>query len=275
MKIFIALFWLLLCVCSASAQADTLLLLHGYLGSTQEWDRVGIVEQLDSAGWSNAGVLQLNNEVVQSSGDRHLRTRRLYKVALSSEQPVEDQARQLHHYVEYVRTQHAGEQIILVGHSVGGIVARMYMVERPNADLIALITIASPHLGTDKAEIMEIFPQELLVWLEPIPGVNRLYRSQGLFFDLIPNRSDNLIGWLNYQEHPPAQYYSIVRDSAENQLNMSIPLQDYIVPSWSQDMNEIYALRGRNKTYRVKSMHSLNKKDGEVLQKILVRIYTI
>ena len=219
--------------------------------------------------------MQLDNETVRSSGNRQSQTRRLYKAALSSEQAIENQARQLHHYVEYIRKQHAGEQIIFVGHSAGGIVARLYMVEQVSDDLIALITIASPHLGTDKAEIMKMFPQELLAWLEPIPGVNRLYRSQGLFFDLIPNRSDNLIGWLYYQEHPPAQYYSIVRKTAENQSNKSILLQDYIVPSWSQDMNEVYALRGRNKTYRVESMHGLNKKDGEVLQKILVQIYTI
>ncbi len=275
MKTFTSLCWLSLYVCPMSVNADTLLLLHGYLGSSQDWTHSGIVDHLDATGWSNAGALNLNNKIIHSSKAKELRTRRLYTVELASEQSIEIQSRQFHHYVEYVRKQHVGEQIILVGHSAGGIVARLYMVERPSADLIALITIASPHLGTDKAEYAQAISQELLAWLEFMPGVDRLYQLQSLFFDLIPNRSDNLIGWLNYQNHPPAQYYSIIRDSVEHQSNIVIPLQDYIVPSWSQDMNEVYALRGRSKTYHVNGMHYLNKKDAKVLQQILVDLYTI
>ena len=275
MKTLLSLCLLLLFVCPMSVNADTLLILHGYLGSNKDWNHSGIVDHLDAAGWSNAGVLKFNNKLIHSNKPKELRTRRLYTVELTSEQSIVTQSRQFHHYVEYVRKQHVGEQIILVGHSAGGIVARLYMVERPNADLIALITIASPHLGSDKAEYAQAISQELLAWLELIPGVDRLYQLQGLFFDLLPNRSDNLIGWLNYQEHPSAQYYSIVRDSVEHQSNIVIILQDYIVPSWSQDMNEVYALRGRSKTYHVKGMHNLNKKDAKVLQQILVDLYTI
>lgn len=275
MKTLISLCWLLLFVCPMTVNADTLLLLHGYLGSSQDWNHSGIVDHLDAAGWSNAGALKFHNKIIHSSKSKELRTRRLYTVELASAQSIETQSRQFHHYVEYVRKQHVGEQIILVGHSAGGIVARLYMVERPNTDLIALITIASPHLGTDKAEYAQAISQELLAWLEFIPGVDRLYQLQGLFFDLIPNRTDNLIGWLNYQEHPSAQYYSIVRDSVEHQSNIVIPLPDYMVPSWSQDMNEVYALRGRSKTYYVNGMHNLNNKDAQVLQQILVDLYSI
>lgn len=275
MKTLISLCWLLLFVCPMTVNADTLLLLHGYLGSSQDWNHSGIVDHLDAAGWSNAGALKFHNKIIHSSKSKELRTRRLYTVELASAQSIETQSRQFHHYVEYVRKQYVGEQIILVGHSAGGIVARLYMVERPNTDLIALITIASPHLGTDKAEYAQAISQELLAWLEFIPGVDRLYQLQGLFFDLIPNRTDNLIGWLNYQEHPSAQYYSIVRDSVEHQSNIVIPLPDYMVPSWSQDMNEVYALRGRSKTYYVNGMHNLNNKDAQVLQQILVDLYSI
>ena len=115
----------------------------------------------------------------------------------------------------------------------------------------------------------------MFAWLEPIPGINTLYASQGLFFDLIPNRSDNLIGWLNHQQHPSAQYFSIVRKENNSHTAVDIILQDFIVPVWSQDMNEVFALRGRSRTYHVGKMHGLNENDGEILQKILISLYSI
>ena len=264
-----------LCVLSTYAYADTLLLAHGYLGSSQQWHRAGIVEELDRGGWRNAGELRLVNEVVKIKKNPPATMRRMYTLSLQSESSIEYQAGQLNHYVEHVRKRHPDEQIILVGHSAGGVVARLYMVEQSSDDLIALITIASPHLGTDKAQYIELLPNDILAWLEPIPGINTLYRSQGLFFDLVPNRSDNLIGWLNYQEHPPAQYFSIVREPTDDSFVENLPIHDFIVPSRSQDMNEVYALRGRSKTYRLGGIHNLSRKDGEILQKILISLYTI
>ena len=259
---------------SFNTQADTLLLLHGYMGSTYEWQRSGIVNTLHDSGWRDAGSLHIVDNVVQKKKKPGPNLRRSYTLALQSENSIEDQATQLDRYVEYVRAKHPGEQIIFIGHSAGGVVARLYMVEQRQQDLIALITIASPHLGTDKAEYLKLFSLNLFAWLEPIPGLNKLYHSQGLLFDLIPNRSDNLIGWLNYQEHPQAQYISVVRDNSETE-EFDLPLQDFIVPSWSQDMNEVYALRGRCETFKTRSMHNLSKKDALVLQKILVGLYTI
>jgi len=251
------------------SNADTVLLLHGYLGSTHEWQRAGIVKQLDDSGWLNAGLLKIQSDRVVASNVSHQYTRRLYNLQLASEQSIDNQAKQLGQYIDYVRHKHADEQIILIGHSAGGVVARTYMVDKPNVDLTALVTIASPHLGTKNAEFAQSVSENLPIWVSGIPGIEKLYRSQGLFFDLMPNRSDNLIAWLNYQPHPQAQYYSIVREETDDAI------QDFVVPSWSQDMNEVYALRGRSKTYTIKSMHSLTNKDGELIKKILLDLYTI
>ena len=267
-----SLFCLLLLTISSAIHADTILLLHGYLGSSYEWQRSGIVEQLDSAGWQNAGVLIINKERVLSSNDiasEDSHIHRLYSLELASEQSIDQQADQLDRYVEYVRYHHPEEQIILIGHSAGGVVARLYMVKKPSEDLGALVTIASPHLGTKNAEYAQSISEKYLVWLNGIPGVAKLYRSQGLYFDLIPGRADNLIAWLKYQEHPQARYYSIVRIETDDAI------QDFVVPSRSQDMNEVYALRGRSTTYEVKSMHGLTSNDGKLLKSILIDLYTI
>lgn len=253
----------------SAVYADTVLLLHGYLGSSQEWQRSGIVDQLDSVGWNDAGVLNIEDDRVQSSKLESSYTRRLYSVELPSEQAIDKQAKHLDQYIKFVQHKHVDEQIILAGHSAGGIVARLYMVQNPLQNLSALITIASPHLGTKNAALAQTVSENVLVWVDGIPGVEKIYRSQGLFFDLSPGRSDNLIGWLNYQEHPQARYYSIVREESKDHL------QDFVVPSSSQDMNEVFALRGRSKTYQIKSLHSLSIKDAEVMKTILIDLYTI
>jgi pimeloyl-ACP methyl ester carboxylesterase len=262
-----------------AASADTVLLLHGYLGTSYEWQRSGIVQQLDSASWKDAGVLAINNDRViaqkektskeKANKEKTKSSRRVYSAQLASVQSIDTQAEQLDQYIKYVRHGHPGEQIILVGHSAGGVVARLYMVKNPSDDLSALVTIASPHLGTKNAEYAQTISENILVWVEGVPGVEKLYRSQGLFFDLIPDRSDNLIAWLNVQEHPLARYYSIIREETDDAM------QDFIVPSWSQDMNKVHALRGRSETYTLKSMHSLSAKDGEILKTILIDLYTI
>lgn len=260
---------LILFTAPASVLADTVVLLHGYLGSSVEWQRSKIIQQLDSSSWQDAGVLNIQNDRVLSSQEKTNSTRRTYRVNLTSEQSIDAQAEQLDQYIEYVRHHHPDQQIILVGHSAGGVVARLYMVKNQSDDLRALVTIASPHLGTQNAEYAQTISENILSWVEGVPGAEKLYRSQGLFFDLIPGRSDNLIAWLNVQKHPSARYYSIVREETDGAI------RDFIVPSWSQDMNEVFALRGLSETYTVKSLHSLTSKDGEILKSILFDLYTI
>jgi pimeloyl-ACP methyl ester carboxylesterase len=269
MKKFASLFCAFAFIAPSIVYADTVLLLHGFLGSSNEWYRSGIIKQLDSAGWQNAGVLAIHQDRVIANRKKQDFTRRLYSVELMSEQSIDMQADQLDQYIEYVRYKHPEEQIVLIGHSAGGVVARLYMVKKPRADLSALITIASPHLGTKNAEYAQTISENLLVWVYGIPGVDKLYRSQGLFFDLMPGRSDNLLAWLNYQEHPKARYFSIVREESDDAM------QDFVVPSWSQDMNEVFALRGRSNTYKLKSTHGLSSKDGKLLNDILIKLYTI
>jgi len=273
MKYLYSIIYLFIITVSSSVHADTILLLHGYLGSSVEWQRSGVVGQLNTAGWKHAGILDITEErVISSQKSLHEDdgyTRRLYSLELESENSIDKQANQLDQYINFIRYRHPDEQIILVGHSAGGVVARLYMVKKPAHDLRALVTIASPHLGTKNAEYAQTIAENLLTWVDGVPGLEKLYRSQGLYFDLLPGRADNLIGWLNYQEHPQARYYSIVRMESDDAM------QDFIVPSWSQDMNEVYALRGRSNTYKLKSLHGLSSKDGEILKSILIDLYTI
>ncbi|MCK7500221.1 MAG: GPI inositol-deacylase [Comamonadaceae bacterium] len=50
-----------------------------------------------------------------------------------------------------LEARHPGESFTLVGHSAGGVVARLSVVRGGVGQVKRLITIASPHLGTERA----------------------------------------------------------------------------------------------------------------------------
>lgn len=93
-----------------------------------------------------------------------------------------------------------------------------------------------------------------------------LGRSEGLYFDLVRERPGSLLFWLNRQPHPPARYVSVVRDESLSWVG------DLVVPVWSQDMNQVIQLRGRAITIPTAGNHGLERKDGELLLRILRRL---
>jgi pimeloyl-ACP methyl ester carboxylesterase len=54
--------------------------------------------------------------------------------------------------VEWVRKKWPAEQIYLVGHSRGGLIARKYLLQEETQNISGLITICSPHAGTQMAK---------------------------------------------------------------------------------------------------------------------------
>jgi hypothetical protein len=139
------------------------------------------------------------------------------------------------------------------------------MVQNPRSGVGALVTIASPHLGTDTAEIGSLIGQTPLSWFAPMVGAGTLNRSQALYRDLSRENPQGVLFWLNRQPHPAARYVSVVR--ADSSL-----LGDLVVPSASQDMNHVPALRGRSVRIEVRDGHGLSPGDGPVLVEILERL---
>lgn len=256
---------LLLAMVSWSVSAETLLLIPGYLSGGSDWRLSGISTTLITAGWQDGGHLNpsLNSPLVV--GPKSRSSKRFYTVALPTEAPVMVQSRELARYVDFVSQKHPGESLYLVGHSAGGIVARYYMVTHPKQRVAALITIATPHGGTDLAEAGLFAGQTPLAWMAPLMGADEINRSQGLYYDLLPEQPGNLLFWLNRQHHPQAEYVSIVRSD-------SGLFGDMVVRPESQDMNFALALRGRSRVIPTASGHSLSFSDGPILREVLRRL---
>jgi pimeloyl-ACP methyl ester carboxylesterase len=249
------------------ARADVLVLVHGYLGDASSWDRSGITNILQQHGWARAGIFTAGPAGVQmipAPGQQSARN--FYSVDLPSEAPILIQVYQLNEILASIERTHAGEPVTLVGHSAGGVVARAALVRGGARNVNALITIASPHLGTDRAEdaldATDIpFPISLVTDFIGGESYDTAMRSRSLYVDLVRPLPGSLLYWLNVQPHPDIEYFSVVR--------ADFGPGDYIVPAYSQDMNNVPALHGRSSLVTIPVHHGLEPLDGAVIVNLL------
>nr|WP_315257698.1 alpha/beta fold hydrolase [uncultured Duganella sp.] len=66
---------------------------------------------------------------------------------------IDDFAPQIHAAVERLRKATGSAQVILVGHSMGGLVARAYLRRHGSAHIARVITLGTPHHGTALAHL--------------------------------------------------------------------------------------------------------------------------
>ena len=267
---FILLFFIGL-LFTGVARADVMVLVHGWAANVDTWVHSGVNLVLVRNGWHDAGVVTTTPGGVQhfpgypsAESDK-----RFYRVQLPSTAPLLLQASHLTAELVFIQKRHPGEDLIVVGHSAGGVIARLALIRPEYVRIKSLVTIASPHLGTPLA-FEGLHAVEGKPFFCPGPGIDflktvfggRQYQylkdSHGAMLDLTPAGGGNLIDWLNQQPHPDIQYHAII--SADG---------DGVVPAASQDLNSVPALRGRAKVYPARYRHGLNPTDGELLLEIL------
>jgi len=167
-----------------------------------------------------------------------------------------------------IQTMHPDESLIIVGHSAGGVVARMALVRGNTDNVKALITIASPHVGTTRANQAieatdESGPFGFVKSFFGGNGYDALRRSRGLLYDLAHPHPGSLLYWLNMQKHPDIKYVSVVR------LNPVGFAGDELVPGYSQDMNNVPTIQGNSSVIVTPAGHTLVAQDGSTLLQIL------
>ena len=253
--------WLL----AGVAQADVLLLVHGYLAQGQTWRESGVMQALRASGWQDCGHQRAQGEQVlfwpvppPSAG--HC----AYTLDLPAEAPLGMQASLLARHVQASGLRHPGAKLHLVGHSAGGVAARLYLVQQPQTPVTTLITIASPHLGTGAADTASGLLNSPLSLLTPfVPGGGTLQRSHWLYTELGQEKPGTLLFWLNRQPHPALRYVSLLRSGRSSLLG------DVAVPVESQDLRRVPALAGRAESYTTPGGHGLEAADGAVIASLL------
>ena len=260
---------------STTGRADVLVLVHGYMSSPDTWEKTHINEILVQEGWKRGGILI-------PAARRHIPDRRqrqnnteaediFYMVELPWQYPLRVQADALNLAMRRILEMRPEEEISLVGHSAGAVVARLWLVQNPLPEVKRLISIAAPNLGTARAE-------DALTLTRPVFGpfdsmrnllggkkYNTVRRSRPLVRDLTPpsRRNPTILYQLNHQPHPAIAYYSIIREDHRGRDS------DWLISADSQDLNNVEALRGRSTSYFMPRDHELSTEDGYLLTRIL------
>lgn len=255
---------------SAGQAGSVLVLVHGYLGSGQSFVQSGVVAELANSGWHYGGDWTMGptgQPQLRGPGSNHPDT--VYTVTLPANAPLIIQADWLSLMRRAIGQQHPDQPMILVGHSAGGVVARLSLVRGGKARVEHLITIASPHLGTERAlQALDATqgggffgPVRRMFTRQAIGGSNydTLRASQSVLIDLTPPAPGNLLGWLNHQQHPNIAYDAVIRDTG---LRMG---GDMLVPAFSQDLNNVPALRGRAQVVLSPAEHWLQRADATII----------
>ena len=257
---------------STSVKADVLLLVHGYQGNVASWDKSGVLPVLNRFGWKPAAVLlgapQGLIPVPLSDPDAK---NKVISLQLDSEARLIGQASVLNAALHWIIDRYPTEAIIIAGHSLGGVVARLSLVQFGAPQVKALITIASPHLGTRRAYqglnvVDDPFPMNKIKEFFGGSDYDTLNRSRGLLMDIVPAIPGKLLYWLNHQPHPPIQYFSIVRTSVNGGLG------DPIVSGYSQDMAHVPAIGNRSVRSIQGFSHFLSLLDGYGLVNIIDKL---
>lgn len=249
---------------SYNLQAKTLVLVHGFTADGMSWRQTGFTQPLLAAGWKDGGGYGFSPQTMLLPRSLSLKGDVFFSVELPSLMNLQEQESLLARYLDHLYTQR-GEAITLVGHSAGGVVARLYTLNPAHKPINGLITIASPHLGTPAANIAQLAGNSPLGMMASFVGGEVLQNSRGLFSDLKEERPYNFLYWMNHQAHPDIHYASIVRDNK----SITRPIKfDFIVPPYSQNMNNIWALRNRSGIAKTTEGHGLSSKDGLLVNKI-------
>jgi triacylglycerol lipase len=262
---------LLLLGSAGLTRADVLVLVHGYLGHASSWEGSGVIRALQGQGWQNGGVLLNVGGVISLRGASPASAEDIvYRVELPSTAPLLLQSRWLGAMLASLQVMHPQQKILLIGHSAGGVVARAALVQGLAPKVTALITIASPHLGTSRAAQALDFTDDSapVSWLKGLVAGDKyqaVRHSRQLLIDLLPAAPGSLLYALNQQQHPDIDYVSIVRPGP-------VGLGDELVPAFSQDMNQVAALRGRSRVKVSASDHELDAGDGQVLVAVLATL---
>ena len=254
---------------SLQLQAKTLVLVHGFLSGDMYWRSSGFSKPLQAAGWVDAGSYNFDPRGMLIPRGINLKKDIFITVNLPSEANLQIQEGILLQYMQHLYMIRK-EPISLIGHSAGGVVARLYVIDPAHVPVKALITIASPHLGTPTANIAYLAEKTPLGMMASIVGEDTLSNARGLLSDLKEEAPGNFLHWMNHQPHPNIQYVSIIRKND----SITKPAKfDYIVPPFSQNMNNVWALRGASGVAYSNESHALNGNDGLIVLNVLNSIY--
>ncbi len=126
-----------------------MLLVHGYFSNRGMW-------------------VQFRQHMLASMAEKKVDIGSIYSVTLETPfDSIDVLAEQLHDRIEFICASTGHNQVVLVCHSMGGLVARAYRIKYGAARLARLITLGTPHHGTQIASLGVGTSSKQMGWHSP------------------------------------------------------------------------------------------------------------
>ncbi|WP_024327591.1 triacylglycerol lipase [Thioalkalivibrio sp. AKL19] len=253
---------LVLALLPGLAAAQIVVLVPGGWDQGDGFRQAGVTAALNAAGYADGGRARARPEAPWFDRAPDPAPRQFYTVDLPAGVIPPERARALGQVVAGLARRHPGRELVLVGHSSGGVVARELLVRQPHPAVSTLITFSAPHAGGGWSalarSVTDALADSALGLYAPFAGLKGMHRREGLWGPEGASPDAAHLEWLNTREHPPIRYVSVVR------------LADPWVDVASQDMNRLPALRGRAHTLPSPGGHRLEAADGTLLAALLL-----
>lgn len=133
------------------------ILVHGWLGKAVDFGPYGLKLQEDGIAEYKGELSRYDNLSICPGGwPNPIIVSAEYYYDFNKDQGIPEYSSELNSIIRLVKRCTGSDQVIIIAHSMGGLVSRQYMVDYGNASVNKLITLASPHYGFNQFTKSEI-----------------------------------------------------------------------------------------------------------------------
>jgi pimeloyl-ACP methyl ester carboxylesterase len=139
-----------------------IILVHGWMGKAIDYQSYALKFQEQGIA-ENKGIINRYSieAICQEKWPKAIVVSAEYYYDDNLNHGIEDYAKELDHDVRLVMNCTGSDQVILLAHSMGGLVSRKYMVDYGNEHVKKLITLGTPHYGFNNFTNSEIIMMAL------------------------------------------------------------------------------------------------------------------
>ena len=130
------------------SSAYPIILVHGWMGRAVDFSDYAV--KMDEDGIADyKGIVdsKTNESVCPERWPEAVSVSAEYYTEQNKNHGIEDYAKELEHAVDLVLECTDSDHVIILAHSMGGLVSRQYMVESGSGNVKKVITLATPHYG--------------------------------------------------------------------------------------------------------------------------------
>lgn len=149
---------------TADSGQDAILLIHGIAGASSTWNT--LIQAMDNSPYQYVANYKVINELnhKRTINNYHSQLQSSYKplvftLDFSDNQNLtfNEQGEEVALVLKQIRKEHPVGNILLIGHSMGGLAARAYINKYGPEGISGLITVTSPHLGSYLGYLNDIY----------------------------------------------------------------------------------------------------------------------